>query len=69
MPEDIYIQVKPNNITFVNKIMEGYEYLGMVSTIDREKGILIIRSTPDFYAEVLDIINNLPIEVAVISPV
>lgn len=65
MREEIYVRVNPQDITVVNRIMEGYEYLGMVSTIDGKQGILVIRTTPDFYDEVLDILHHLSCEITV----
>lgn len=63
----IYIQIEPKNINFVNRIMEGYEYLGVVSTLDRNEGILVIRATPDTAVEVRDILAHLPIEIKYIE--
>lgn len=62
MNEAIYIKVQPERITYVNKIMEGYEHLGMVSTIDRKTGVLIVRVTPDTYDDVKVILRQLPIK-------
>lgn len=59
----IYIQVEPRLVNYVNRIMEGYEYLGVVSTLDRSKGILVIRTTPDTTGEVQDILAHLPFSV------
>lgn len=58
----IYIQVEPKYVNYVNRIMEGYEYLGVVSTLNRQEGILVIRATPDTAAEVREILAHLPIE-------
>lgn len=63
MENPIYIQVDPRNINFVNRIMEGYEYLGVVSTLDHTEGILVIRATPDTAGEVREILAHLPIDV------
>ncbi|HWR44914.1 DUF4911 domain-containing protein [Sporomusa sp.] len=63
----IYIQVEPRNVNFINRIMEGYEYLGVVSTLDRTAGILVIRATPDTAREVHNILANLPISVQYIE--
>lgn len=63
----ICIQVEPKNVNFVNRIMEGYEYLGVVSTIDRKSGILMIRVTPDTAGEVREILAHLPIKVEYID--
>lgn len=63
----IYIQIEPKHVNYVNRIMEGYEYLGVVSTLDRTAGILVIRATPDTAHEVHEILANLPIEVRFIE--
>lgn len=60
-PAAVYIKILPAHITYVCKVMEGYEYLGVVTTLDRAKGLLAIRSTPDTRGDVLDILAKLPI--------
>jgi arginine repressor len=62
MLDNILIRVNPQNINYINRIMEGYEYLGIVTTVNREQGILMIRVTPDTCNEVKKIIANLPIK-------
>lgn len=59
----IYIQIEPKYVNYVNRIMEGYEYLGVVSTLDRQKGILLIRVTPDTTKEVREILAHIPIDI------
>lgn len=59
----IYIQTEPKYVNYINRIMEGYEYLGVVSTLNRKEGILVIRATPDTAEEVHKILANLPITV------
>ncbi|MEG6585619.1 DUF4911 domain-containing protein [Dendrosporobacter sp. 1207_IL3150] len=61
MMNAIYIRVNPKYVHYINRIMEGYEYLGTVSTINRAEGIVIVRVTPDTLADVKDIIDNLDI--------
>lgn len=65
MNDAIICYVKPENINFLNRIIEGYEYLGMVSTLDRTAGKIIIRVTPDTYNDVKEILNNLPFAVSI----
>ena len=36
----IYAQVEPEHIADVNWIMEGYEHLAMVSTVDGSTGLI-----------------------------
>ena len=37
----IYAKVAPERIADVNWIMEGYEHLALVSTIDHQEGIIL----------------------------
>jgi putative protease len=67
MADTIFIQINPQYIHYINQIMEGYEYLGVVSTVNRAEGILTIRVTPDTYREVRDILEQLPIPFAYVS--
>lgn len=66
MAEDIYARVEPRHITYLSRIMEGYEYFGVVTTVDRTQGLVVIRVTPDTYHEVREILANLPISVHVV---
>ncbi|MEN6412575.1 MAG: DUF4911 domain-containing protein [Veillonellales bacterium] len=63
MTEKIYIQVEPQVINYVNRIMEGYEYLGVVSTVNKAEGILLVRVTPDTAGEVKEILNHLAVKI------
>ena len=55
----IYAKVAPERIADVNWIMEGYEHLALVSTIDHQEGIILLRGTPDTYNDVLEIAANI----------
>lgn len=61
MNADLYVQLDPRDINYLNRIMEGYEYLGMVTTLDRQAGILRIRCTADTRAEAQQVLENLKI--------
>ena len=63
----IYAQVEPERIADVNWIMEGYEHLAMVSTVDGTSGLIRCYATPDTYFDTLDIIENMPFKVDVID--
>ena len=64
MKDEIFAQVRPENIDLLTKFVEAYDHLGVVSTLDREKGFVIVRVTPDTYKEVEEILQNLsfPVE-------
>lgn len=63
----IYAQVELERIADVNWIMEGYEHLAMVSTVDGTSGLIKFYATPDTYFDTLDIIENMPFKVDVID--
>jgi len=44
-------------------LMEGYEYLGLVTTIDHQKGLLVVRSTPDTQEEARRVLATFPVPV------
>lgn len=62
MCKEIIIKADPKDINYINRIMEGHEYLGLVTTKSREKGQLVIRSTPDTYSEAIKILENIGLE-------
>ncbi|HWR38350.1 MAG TPA: DUF4911 domain-containing protein [Patescibacteria group bacterium] len=66
-PDDIYLQTHPSQINFINRIMEGYEYLGVLTTLSKTEGILVVRATPDTRADVLQILDHLPLEIVYIE--
>ena len=62
MKTEIFLKVNKDDINYINRIMEGYEYLGVVSTIDKKEGIIVIRTTTDMYDEAKVILENLEID-------
>ena len=62
MCEEIFIKIDMKHINYINRIIEGYEYLGVVTTVKDMKDVLRIRVTPDTYSEVQEILANLPLK-------
>lgn len=56
----VYIEIDPHDVNYVNRILEGYEYLGVLTTIDVTRAICCIHSTADTKAEVREILGELP---------
>ncbi len=63
----VYAKVKKAEIADVTRIMEGYEHLALVSTINASDGIIKLLGTPDTVADVLLILNNLPFTVEILE--
>lgn len=62
---DIWIRVHGAQIHYLNRILEGHEYLGVLTTLDSKKGIARIRTTPDVQSDVLEVLCHLPFEVVI----
>ncbi|NLW25553.1 MAG: DUF4911 domain-containing protein [Clostridia bacterium] len=63
----IKLQVKPQDIAFINKIFEGYDGLGTVTTINAQKGLIVVHVTPETKKEVMEILRNFPKEIHIID--
>lgn len=56
---EFIVQSTREDIDFINKIVEAYEGLGVVRTLDPIKGLISIISTDDFKDVMKDIIEDL----------
>jgi len=56
---EFFIESEKKHIDFINKIIEAYEGVGVVRTLDPNKGLLTIISTSDYVDFVRDIIKDL----------
>ncbi len=56
---EFIVQSSREDIDFVNKIIEAYEGVGVVRTLDPAKGLLSIISTYDFKDFIKEIIEDL----------
>lgn len=64
---DIYVKIAPENIDRITRLIEAYENLGIVSTADRQNGLVIIRGTLDTCEDLREIIINMPFAVEIIE--
>jgi hypothetical protein len=59
---ELRIRVQPKDIDYINKIIEAYDGLGIVHTIDRKDGIVAVHVTPDTAEDIRVILRNLHVE-------
>lgn len=55
----IYLRVARKEITTLNRIIESYDNIGVVSTINAQEGLVMIQLTPDTEKIVREILNDL----------
>jgi len=54
-----YLKLKRKDISLIQFIIEGYEGMATVTTIDPSTAIIRVSIIPDFILEMVDIINDL----------
>ena len=65
-PEYVYFQIERTYTNYVNRILEGYEYVGVMTTVNAE-GLCMVRTpeaTPELPKEIL---QSLPISVTLLE--
>lgn len=67
MQNDVYCRVLPEKIDMLTKIFEGYSHLGIVSTLERSTGLVVIRGTKDTCPEIEKILATLPFKVEIVN--
>lgn len=70
MTEDtrVYIEIPPEEVNYINRIIEGYEYLGVLTTLKAKRATCQINSTKDTRDTVIDVLTHLPdVKVKILS--
>jgi len=47
---EIYFEIRPEDIAYVKFIIESYEVIGLIRTIDRKKAVIVVLIVEDFLA-------------------
>uniref|UniRef100_UPI004025E8A7 DUF4911 domain-containing protein n=1 Tax=Dialister sp. TaxID=1955814 RepID=UPI004025E8A7 len=55
----VYIEIPPEAVNYINRIIEGYEYLGILATLDPKRATCQINSTADTRDIVIDVLTHL----------
>lgn len=55
----VYIEIPPEAVNYINRIIEGYEYLGILTTLDPKRATCQINSTADTRDIVIDVLKHL----------
>ena len=55
----VYIEIPPDAGNYINRIIEGYEYLGILTTLDPKRATCQINSTADTRDIVIDVLTHL----------
>lgn len=56
---EIYLRIRREDIALIKFVLESYEGLGIVRTIDRKKATVVVLAMPDLIDEVRAVLNSL----------
>lgn len=63
----IYLEICPPDIAYIKFILESYEEVGIIRTIDRKKAIIVLLAVSDFIEVARAIVKSLQQEVTLIE--
>ena len=55
----LYFHIDPKHTNYVNRILEGYEYVGVMTSVNKT-GRCMVRCTPDTRSLAIEILSGLP---------
>jgi hypothetical protein len=60
---EIYFEIRPEDIAYVKFIIESYEVIGLIRTIDRKKAVIVVLILEDFLAVGRSLMDSLKSEI------
>ena len=67
-PQYVYFQIDRSQTPYVNRILEGYEYVGVMTTVNTE-GLCMIRTTESTRELAKEILQSLPVSVTLLDTI
>ena len=67
-PQYVYFQIDRSQTNYVNRILEGYEYVGVMTTVNAE-GLCMIRTTESTRELAKQILQSLPVSVTLLDTI
>ena len=65
-PHYVYFQIERQHTNYVNRILEGYEYVGVMTTVNTE-GLCMVRTTESTRELAKQILQSLPVSVTLLN--
>jgi len=62
---EIFLQVQPEDIAYIQAVFESYEGIGIIRTVDRKKAVIVLLVVEDFLGTARSILASLKNDVPV----
>ena len=63
----LFLEIPPEHIAYIKFILESYEEVGIIRTVDRSKAIIVLLVMPDFLDVARRILDSLKQEVPLVE--
>ena len=67
-PQYVYFQIDRSQTNYVHRILEGYDYVGVMTTVNTE-GLCMIRTTESTRELAKEILQSLPVSVTLLDTI
>jgi len=54
-----YLRINPSRIYYLKNILEGYDNMALLTTINRKTGLILIRYIPSFQVDLFELLASL----------
>lgn len=61
---EIYLETRPEEIAYIQAVLESYEGVGIIRTVERKKAVIVLLVVDDFLSVARSILNSLKHEVS-----
>lgn len=63
----IYLEIRPQDIAYIKFILESYEEVGIIRTVERKKAVVVLLAVEDFLETAQAIIKSLQQEITLVE--
>lgn len=63
----IYLEIQPEHIAYVKFVVESYEEIGLIRTVDRKKAVIVFLAMHDFLATARQVLDSIKRDVPIIE--
>ena len=63
----VYLEICPSDIAYIKFVLESYEEVGIIRTIDRKKAVIVLLAVADFIEVARAIVKSLQQDITLIE--
>jgi hypothetical protein len=60
---EFFFELRPEDIAYVKFVVESYEFVGLIRTVDRKKAVIVVLVVEDFLADARGMLDGMKKEI------